>query len=114
MSSLTEYLLARGISLDPTEIDNDPVLADEELLKEVVSVWGDHKDALKKIIEARVRSIASKRVLDGTGYDTIIYKQAMVEVAAIISDFQSYSEELSRRRKGKEGAESRADAPIKN
>lgn len=100
---LSEYLAQRGIILDPTKIGDDNILNDAEALKEVAGVWKEHNATIKKVLQERVNAIAMRILNNNLPFEGTIYQQAMVEVAAIINDFEKYSAELARRSAPEEG-----------
>jgi len=100
---LREYLQQRGLTLDPTSIDKEFILTDEKLLEELALMWEEHQNAIKALLQSRVNSIAI-RILNSNniGIEGTIKQDALVEIGAIIQDFQKYSAELARRKKGEE------------
>ncbi len=98
---LTDYLLERGIDIKPSELEDDIILENDALLEEVVGVWEGHSGAIKQVLKNRINTIAL-RILNDNGFNSIVYKQAMVEVAGIITDFEKYSGELAHRKKPNE------------
>lgn len=99
--SLEEYLKQRSLSLEPLAFDLNPILENEELLAELAAVWREHKGAITALIQLRCNAIGKKVLLDMTlppGEHSIL-KQSIVEVGAIVSDFDKYLGEFERREK---------------
>lgn len=110
---LAEYLLARGIRLEPTAIDakTDPILQNAELLQAAAETWQGKENIITQTIQARVNAIANRIQTDATPYEVTPLRDCLVEVAAIIDDFRRYAAEHDRRTKKKDAEEGAADEP---
>ncbi len=98
-TSLSEYLRNRGLTLDPVEVQegHDPILADENLVKEAAELWNAKKSLLTMVIQARVNAIAKYQLEKAIPEEVMVYRQALVELGALITDFEKYVGENSRR-----------------
>ncbi len=99
MSTLTEYLLKRELVLKPTDIDKDEILEDDNVLTSVSGVWGSHHETITKVIQQRVNAIAKRLIADTIPEETIVLRQSLVELSAILDDFKGYADEMERRSK---------------
>ncbi|MBW8034711.1 MAG: hypothetical protein FVQ79_03415 [Planctomycetes bacterium] len=87
---LEEYLLNRGLNINPIKIEEDPVADSPALVKEVAEVWESHKTALTAVLQARINQISREILQKVRPAELLIYRQALVEVAAVIIDFEKY------------------------
>lgn len=97
MATLSEYLRTRGLNLDPTTVDEDLVLSEAGLTKEVSDLWAGHSNAIKAVLQARVNSIAKVILEKAIPEEVGVLRQALVEIGAIVTDFESYVAEQKRR-----------------
>ena len=97
MATLSEYLRTRGLNLDPTTVDEDLVLLETGLTKEVSDLWVGHSNAIKAVLQARVNSIAKVILEKAIPEEVGVLRQALVEIGAIVTDFESYVAEQKRR-----------------
>lgn len=97
MSTLSEYLRARGLNLDPTLIDQDLVLSDTLLTKEIAELWGSRSNAIKAVLQARINAIAKDILEKAIPEEVSVLRQSLVEIGAIVNDFESYVAEQKRR-----------------
>lgn len=98
--TLSQYLRQRGIILDPMVIerDYDPVLNDDNLLNEAADMWAAHETMLRAVLQARVNAIGRQLLNHAVPEETVVLRQALVEVGAIANDFMKYKEERERRK----------------
>ncbi len=99
MSDISDYLYQRGLDLDPIKVESDPILEDEDRLREAADMWNEHQNALRLVIQARVNAIGKHLLNKAIPQETIVLRQALVEVGAIVDDFVKYSSEWERRSK---------------
>lgn len=99
---MMKYLNARGIEVinrqKPLEITNS-----EELLAEVAGIWRTSKEALKAVIQARCDIITNKLIFESLPYETVILRQALLELSGILEDFENIFQEFNNREKSREG-----------
>jgi len=95
--TLSEYLRTRGLNLDPQTVDEDLVLTEEGLTKEVSDIWLGHKNAVVAVIQARVNALARTLLTKALPEEVLVLRQSMVELGAIIGDFERYHAEAQRR-----------------
>ena len=114
MNNLEQYLLSRGITLDPLEIEKgeDLVLKNGELLKEVSEIWTGHKGAVTAVLQTRINAIVKEIINKATPPETIVLRQALVEIGAILNDFDKYSAEYARRDTEQSGQKVAEPSPV--
>lgn len=96
MSSLSEYLKKRGLSLEPMAIGEVRTLTDEQLSK-IVSI---PEDALIALIQPRLDAIADNLIKDAIPEEVLVLRQAIVEIGGLIDDYRANKQELARRKEG--------------
>lgn len=96
-TSLAEYLYKRGLSLDPQTVDEDLVLTEELLTKEVSDIWVGHKNAITAVVQSRINAIAKYLLHTAIPQEVTVLRQSIVELGAIITDFETYHAEVLRR-----------------
>ena len=97
MTSLSEYLRARGLSLDPQIVDEDSVLNDDLVIKEVADLWQGHQGAIVMVLQARINALGKVILEKAPPEEVLVLRQCMVEIGAIIDDFRKYHSESERR-----------------
>lgn len=95
--TLSEYLRARGLNLDPITVDQDLVLSDDLLTKEIAELWGSRSNAIKAVLQARINAIAKEILEKAIPEEVSVLRQSLVEIGAIVNDFESYVAEQKRR-----------------
>lgn len=101
------YLTNRGL-FDPLmalkEGQDNAILADDQLLEMAAGLANTYEGILKMIIRERIRPIVQELVANAHPAETIVLRQAMVEVSKILDDVQGYAAEHAARVKLKEQA----------
>jgi len=98
MQTLSDYLLNRGLSLDPVEVDKafDPILASPELVKEAAELWETKQPLITMVLQARINAIANLILTKAPPQEVLVLRQALVEIGAIVDDFNRYKGEYGR------------------
>lgn len=111
--NLSDYLLSRKLNLSPESVinKNDPVLEDDDILSRVSTIWADNKETITMVIQARVNIIAERLLKNAIPEEVIVLRQAIVEVGAILGDFEAYAQEYERRNKEEEEIEEASPSP---
>lgn len=109
--TLSQYLMQRGLVLEPEHIQaaDDPVLSDENLLAEASELWRGHERLITLVVQARVNAIARQILEKCVPQETIVLRQSLVEVGAILDDFVKYQREQERRKAAKEPEENQPE-----
>ena len=98
---LLEYLNTRGIEITkrrkPIEITED-----EGMLADVAGVWKEGKDEIRLVVQARCDQIREKLIVNCHPYEVTVWRQALMELAGILQDFEIIYGEFGSREKGKE------------
>lgn len=105
---LEEYLIGREL-FDPNDVVSEiiagikeipvgeEILSNDETLGQVADLWLNKKKALESVIRARIRSLVLELVLIAEPAETIVIRQSMLELVAVLDDFKKYNEEHTRR-----------------
>lgn len=97
MNSLLEsYLISRGL-YDPKQDTKKEILENEALLSAIAGAWNNDKEAIQTVVRARLDVIRDTLLLEAVPQEVMVLRQALLEVAAILTDFESYYEEYQRR-----------------
>lgn len=91
--------------LDPTQVDVDPILESEPLIKEAAELWGAKQGLITLVIQARVNAIGKRIMESCPPEEVMVLRQSLVELGALITDFEKYRGEAARLGKGKEKEE---------
>lgn len=96
--NLEEYLLQRGLDLDPINIEQgDPILANDDLLREVAEMWNSHRRAVVAVLQVRVHSIGRELLIKAIPQETIVLRQSIAEVGKIVDYFDKCASEWNKR-----------------
>lgn len=101
---LSEYLMQRGVKLEPVKIEKgeDLILADKELVQAAGEMWDSKQNLITLIIQNRVNAIGKNILEKCTPYELTVLRDAMTEVAAILDDFAKYHAEMERMKEGRD------------
>lgn len=104
MPTLLEYLVSRGLNLEPTEIDKryDPIMENEALVKEAAELWETKQPLITMVLQARINAISYEILTKAPPQEVLVLRQALVEIGALITDFERYKGEYGRRAKPEE------------
>ncbi len=93
---MIKYLNARGIEIinrqKPLEITND-----EELLSDVAGIWKTTREAVTAVIQARCDIIVNQLIYKALPYETVVLRQALIELGGILEDFENIFQEFNNR-----------------
>jgi len=89
-TTVSEYLRARDLVLDPLLIDVDPILENPELIKEASELWTAKEGLLKMVLQARINAIGRHIQNKAIPEEVVVYRQALVEIGALVNDFEKY------------------------
>lgn len=110
--TLAEYLLNRGLTLNPIELDkgDDPILENDELLREVAGIANSNGGAILLVLQARINALGKELLNKATPYEVPELRRSIVELSAIVDDFKGYEEEFKRREKARGGEQSASES----
>lgn len=91
MSSLSEYLRARKLSLDPVAVDLNQLTPEE---KNIVS--GIDPNALNILVQSRINAIGNELLNEATPEEVIVLREAISELAELITDHFKIQQEVKR------------------
>lgn len=113
IENLSEYLRKRGLYEDSVplyegdSLDNI-ILKDDELLAGAAAIARNER-AVQAVIRVRILKLQRELVLSCAPEEVMVYRQAIVEIASILTDLEKYKKEYERREgarinhEGKEG-----------
>ena len=102
--TISSYLRTRGLHLDATiiEANNDPILADAGLTREAGEMWETKEPLITMVLQARINALGDYLIKKAIPEEVMVYRQAIVEIGAIISDLRSYHAEYKRQSEPKQ------------
>lgn len=112
---LEKYLIERGL-FQPTDVVKaivsgqkevpvgEEILNDDDLLGRVAGMYQTNRSALEAVVRARIYPLVVELVMRAYPQETIVLRQSILEVSAILDDFKKYSDEYNRRQQNKESA----------
>ena len=105
---LERYLTERGL-FEPTDVVKaivsgrkdvpvgEEILGNEELLAQCAGIYQNNYKTLEAVIRARIYPLVIELVMRAYPQETIVIRQSILEIAAILDDFKKYSDEYTRR-----------------
>lgn len=109
-TTVSEYLRKRGLSFDPTVVEQDPILDSPELTKEASELWTSKENLIRLIIQARVNAIGKHMLDKAIPEEVLVLRQALVEIGALVDDFAKYKGEHGRQTVAKTKEEDNTEA----
>ena len=112
-SLMEKYLIERGL-FEPTNVVRalvsgkkevpvgEEILGNDELLAQCAGIYQNNYKALEAVIRARILPLVIELVLKAYPQETIVIRQSILEISAILEDFKKYSDEYTRRKEAKE------------
>lgn len=109
---LEKYLLERGL-FEPADVVKalvsgqesipigEEILNNDELLAQCAGMYQNNRKALEAVIKARILPLVIELVMKAQPQETIVIRQSIIDIAAILEDFRKYNEEYMRREAGK-------------
>lgn len=97
--TLQEYLLNQQVDLSTKKPD---ILDDTELLSKSASAWTKEQEGIRATIENRMQKIREQLIFSATPYETLPKREALAELAALLSDFEANKQESAKRAEKRE------------
>ncbi len=106
---LEKYLLERGL-FQPADVVKaivsgrkdmpvgEEILNNDDLLARCAGIYQNNREALEAVIRARILPNVMELVLKAYPQETIVIRQSILEVSAILDDFKRYNDEYMRRK----------------
>ncbi len=95
-----KYLANRGIEIikraKPLEITEN-----EEMLANVAGCWSANADEIRCVVQARCDKLREKLIATDMPYETPVTRNALLEIAGILEDFERIETEFKARDKDK-------------
>jgi hypothetical protein len=79
------------------QVDEDLVLSDDNTLKAVGDMWNGNKRLIVLVLQARINAIGKKILENAIPEEVIVLRQSLVELGALVTDFERYQAEATRR-----------------
>ena len=99
--NLATYLNNRGVIIlerkNPLEITEN-----EQLLAEVAGAWESNQQAIRAVVQARCDVLREKILISDIPYEVPVSRQALIELAGILQDFENMHTEYSKRKEDEE------------
>lgn len=92
---LEKYLLDRGLSEPDRELDRE-ILETPELLAKAATAWSHGKEGILLVVRSRLMKIRQELLFKAVPQEVMVLRQALVEVASLLDDFERYSEANTR------------------
>ncbi len=100
---LAQHLYIRERSKPNLNLD-EAILGDDETLGAVAGAWRDRKQAISLVIGAQIAHIEHYMITDMLPMETTVMRQCLVELEAVLTLFEKYDGEFTRREKAQKGA----------
>lgn len=103
MDTLSNYLRKRGLDLNSLAIqkEEDLILQNDDFLREIAETYQTHQSVIRLVLQARINALGKYLLDKAIPEEVIVYRQAMVEIGAIVDDLEKYVSEHERRTKQK-------------
>ena len=95
---LEQYLLERGINIHESKLDPKITESDEKLAN-IAGTWASGNEEIKMVIRARMAQIRERIIVNALPVEVPVLRQALVELAGVIEDFEKYTAEFEERQK---------------
>lgn len=103
---IKKYLIDRGL-LDPLVVTEagaqDAIMENGDMLALAAGVFNNSAKVLAAVIVETIKPIALSLLRDCHPAETVVLRQAMVEVSKLYDQFEKYAVEYEKRMKEKEG-----------
>lgn len=114
---LSSYLRNRKLNLSPLYSNErkDPIFdAEDDTLNKLATMWTNYHKEIKTFIQRRLNQIQEDLVMKAKPEEVVVLRQAIVEIAVLLDEFEQISQEAERRRQlTEEKQEAQAQEEIK-
>lgn len=97
--TLGKYLLERQVKFPKPMIPLEEIVNDPEKLERVGGFIKNNREELTLIIEARLEALREELLMEAIPYEVMELRRAIMEIATLLSDFQSYETALEAKKK---------------
>lgn len=105
--TLSEYLRARKLSLDPVEVDIKTISMEDK-----VKIAGVDTHGLNLLIQSRINAIGYKLLNECIPEEVTVLREAIVELATVLSDHLAIQEDVKRHNENKPEEQPQTSPPI--
>jgi len=99
---LTLHVMAKD---DPEAIETNvgkaSITMNDEVLAKVADAWTNNKDAITALISARIKPLLIQVALRDIPQEVTVTRQVILELVAVLRDFESLSQEYIKRNQNK-------------
>lgn len=92
---LEKYLLERGLHEPDRELDRE-ILETPDLLAKAHTAWSHGKEGIHLVVRSRLMKIREELIFRCVPQEVPVLRQALVEVASLLDDFERYAEAHKR------------------
>ena len=104
---LQQYLLTQKVDLAKKK---PSILEDTELLSKSATAWTNGEEGIRATIENRMQQLREELIFSCTPYEQLPKREALAELAALLSDFEANKLESKKRAELRE--EQAEEAPV--
>ena len=98
MADLSTHLRSRGLTLEAIAVEVDPIMEDAEMLEKAAALWHENQSIITQVIQARVNAIGNHLLNKAIPEEVPVLRQSLVEISALLDDFNKYHGEVVRRK----------------
>jgi hypothetical protein len=105
--TLSEYLRARKLTLDPVEVDLNTISMEDK-----VKIAEVNTHCLTLLVQSRINAIGYKLLNECIPEEVTVLREAIVELATILSDHHAIQEDVKRHNESKPEEQPQTSPPI--
>lgn len=94
--SLEQYLLSRELTEPDRDLDTE-ILDTPELLSKAAAAWLDSKEGIRLVVRSRLMKVRQELIFTAIPQEVPVLRQALLELANLLDDFERYANENARR-----------------
>lgn len=92
---LEKYLFKRKLTEPDRDLDRE-ILETPDLLAKVHTAWDHGKEGIRLVVRSRLMRIRQELIFRALPQEMVVLRQALVELASLLDDFERYSEANKR------------------
>lgn len=101
---LERLLISRGLAA-PNSKPDDAILANEEMLARIAGMFKTYEKEIIALVDSRLTPIKHALIFECAPAETMVLRQALLEVASIYDDAKKYNDEYDKRERERKEAE---------
>lgn len=95
MLNLEKYLLERKLHEPDRDLDRE-ILETPDLLAKAHTAWDHGKEGIRLVVRSKLMKIRKELIFKAVPQETVVLRQALVEIASLLDDFERYAEAHKR------------------